>query len=343
TLHRVAATDGEAAALALAAGIDVELPSVAAYGEPLREEVRAGRVPEEHVDRAVLRVLTQKAELGLLDADWSPETEAAPEFDTPVQRETALDLARESVVLLENSSGILPLNRDSRVALIGPLADDPHAMLGCYSFPLHVGVRHPEIEMGIDIPTIRTALTAALSAEPLHAAGCDVMLPGREGFAAAVDAARDAEVAIVVVGDRAGLFGKGTSGEGCDAADLRLPGEQHDLVEAVLATGTPTVLLVLSGRPYALGDFAGRATMVQAFFPGQLGGQAIAEVLTGTVNPSGHLPVSIPREPGAQPATYLVPPLGSAQAPSNLDPTALYGFGHGLSYGELTWGELTCD
>src|SRR5690606_12780325 len=130
TLHRVAATDGEAAALALAAGIDVELPSVAAYGEPLREEVRAGRVPEEHVDRAVLRVLTQKAELGLLDADWSPETEAAPEFDTPVQRETALDLARESVVLLENSSGILPLNRDSRVALIGPLADDPHAMLG---------------------------------------------------------------------------------------------------------------------------------------------------------------------------------------------------------------------
>ncbi|MGM7670736.1 glycoside hydrolase family 3 N-terminal domain-containing protein [Microbacterium sp. A93] len=344
TMHRVAATDGEAAALALAAGIDVELPSVAAYGEPLVDAVRTGLVDEALVDRAAIRVLTQKAQLGLLDPDWAPEIDETPDFDTPAQQETALKLAQESIVLLENSAGILPLSPASRVAVIGPLAEDAFAMLGCYSFPLHVGVRHPDVEVGIEIPSVREALEAAHAGEIAHARGCDVMEPGREGFADAVAAARSADIAIVVVGDRAGLFGRGTSGEGCDAADLRLPGEQHALVEAVLESGTPVVVLVLSGRPYALGEFTGRAgAMVQAFFPGQRGGQAIAEVLTGVVNPSGHLPVGIPRLPGSQPSTYLAPPLGLADAPSDIDPTPLFAFGHGLSYGELTWGAVAAS
>jgi len=129
---------------------------------------------------------------------------------------------------------------------------------------------------------------------------------------------------VVVVGDKAGLFGRGTSGEGCDASDLQLPGEQAGLIEALLATKTPVVVLVLSGRPYALGAFADRAgAMVQTFFPGQLGGQAIAEVLEGTVNPSGHLPVGIPRDTGSQPSTYLSPPLGLRSEVSNIDPTPL--------------------
>ncbi|MGN8026353.1 glycoside hydrolase family 3 N-terminal domain-containing protein [Microbacterium sp. 22242] len=341
TLHRVAGTDGQAAGLALAAGIDVELPSVSAFGAPLREAVRSGAVDEALVDRAAERVLSQKAELGLLDADWEPEAPTALEFDTAAQRETALSLARESIVLADNPTGILPLRPGARLALVGPVADDPLAMLGCYSFPLHVGVHHPEHEIGIDIPSVLSALQAEHPGAIAYAAGCDVMRPGREGFAAAVAAAAVADVAVVAVGDRAGLFGRGTSGEGCDAADLRLPGEQHDLIEAVLATGTPTVILVLSGRPYALGAFAGRAAaVVQAFFPGQRGGQAIAEVLTGTVNPSGHLPIGIPRHPGSQPAGYLAPPLGRADAPSNIDPTPLYPFGHGLSYGALSWGRV---
>ncbi len=343
TLQRVAGTDGEAAALALAAGIDVELPSVLAYGEPLIEAVRSGAVAEDLVDRALRRVLTQKIELGLLDPGWSPEPTVAPALDGPAQRATALRLAREAVVLLENAGGVLPLRDGASLAVVGPLADDPYAMLGCYSFPAHVGVHHPDAGLGIEIPTVLAALRSAHGAAVSHAPGCDVKAPGREGFAAAVDAAAAADVAVVVVGDLAGLFGRGTSGEGCDAPDLRLPGEQQALVEAVLATGTPVVVLVLSGRPYALGAFAGRAAaLVQTFFPGQQGGVAIAEVLTGAVQPSGHLPVGIPRDPGSQPSTYLAPPLGRRTEVSNLDPTPLFGFGHGAGYAELTWGTVTC-
>ncbi|GEL46187.1 beta-glucosidase [Cellulomonas hominis] len=344
TLQRVAGSDGEAAGRALAAGVDVELPSVHTYGEPLIEAVRAGQVPEALVDRALRRVLTQKVELGLLDPAWSPDVAGEPELDGPEQRATALRLAQEAVVLLENAGGTLPLRPDARLAVLGPLADDPYAMLGCYSFPAHVGVHHPEHPMGIEIPTVLAALRAAHAGDVTHAPGCAVQEPGRDGFAEAVALAAAADVAVVAVGDQAGLFGRGTSGEGNDVADLRLPGEQHALVEAVLATGTPVVVLVLSGRPYALGAFAGRAgALVQTFFPGQQGGPAIAGVLTGAVDPSGHLPVGIPRDPGSQPSTYLAPPLGRRTEVSHLDPTPLFAFGHGTSYAEPDWGEVTCD
>ncbi len=147
---------------------------------------------------------------------------------------------------------------------------------------------------------------------------------------------------MLAVGDLASLFGRGTSGEGCDAADLRLPGVQAELVEAVLATGTPTVLVVVSGRPYALGDFAERcAAVVQAFLPGEEGGQAIAGVLSGRINPSGHLPVGVPRIAGGGPGTYLAPPLGQySEGVSNIDPTPLYPFGHGRSYTGFEYSDL---
>ncbi|GMA33256.1 glycoside hydrolase family 3 N-terminal domain-containing protein [Litorihabitans aurantiacus] len=344
TLHRVAATDGEAAALALTAGIDVELPSVHAYGEPLLAALRDGLVGTETVDRALRRVLTQKIELGLLDPGWTPEVDGAIDLDPPAHRALALELAREAVVLLANDGGALPLRPGARLAVVGPLADDPYAMLGCYSFPAHVGVHHPHQEVGIEIPTVLAELRRQHDGEVTHAPGCDVKAPGREGFADAVARASEADVAVVVVGDQAGLFGRGTSGEGCDAADLRLPGEQHALVEAVLGTGTPVVVLALAGRPYAFGAFADRAAaIVQTFFPGQAGGTAIAEVLTGAVNPSGHLPVGVPRDPGSQPSTYLAPPYGLRTEVSNLDPTPLYPFGHGRSYAEATWGEVTAS
>lgn len=342
TQHRIAATDGEAAALALTAGIDVELPSVFAYGEPLIEAVRSGDLEESVVDRALRRVLAQKAALGLLDPDWTPEVDGDVALDNAAHHQVALQLAREAVVLLANDGGALPLAPGARLAVVGPLADDPYAMLGCYSFPAHVGVHHPDRDMGIEIGSVLDALRAQHDGEITHAHGCDVKEPGREGFTEAVAAASAADVAIVVVGDQAGLFGRGTSGEGCDAADLRLPGEQQALVEAVLETGTPVVVLSLAGRPYAFGAFADRAAaLVQTFFPGQLGGQATAEVLTGAVNPSGHLPVGIPRDPGSQPSTYLAPPYGRRNAVSNIDPTPLYPFGHGRSYAEATWGEVT--
>jgi beta-glucosidase len=149
---------------------------------------------------------------------------------------------------------------------------------------------------------------------------------------------------VAVLGDRAGLFGRGTSGEGCDAADLRLPGVQADLLDALLETGTPVVVVLLTGRPYALGAVAGRAAaIVQAFFPGQRGGQAVAEVLAGVTNPSGRLPVSVPANPGGQPGTYLAEPLARRTGVSSVDPTPLYAFGHGLSYTSFGWDDVRLD
>jgi beta-xylosidase len=161
------------------------------------------------------------------------------------------------------------------------------------------------------------------------------------GFAEAVEVASRADVCIAALGDRAGLFGRGTSGEGCDVEDLRLPGVQGELLDALIATGTPVVLVMLSGRPYALGAHADRlAAVIQAFFPGEEGGSAVAGVLTGRVNPSGRLPVSIPRTPGGQPSTYLAPPLGQRSEVSTVDPTPLYPFGHGLSYTTFSWDDV---
>jgi beta-xylosidase len=348
TTHRTAGSPAEAGGLALAAGIDVELPAQRCYGTPLLKAVQSGEVPEERVDRAVLRVLTQKAELGLLDSDWSPEPGALAngaarvELDPPQMREAARLLAEESVVLLANGGGggeerpALPLSPTARVALIGPLADDPAAMLGCYTFPRHVGVSHPELPMGVEIPTLMAALRTELPGADIAYVKDVEDLPGQ--------AAEGAEVCVVVAADRSGLFGRGTSGEGCDAVDLELPDEQGDLVDAALATGLPVVLVLLTGRPYALGRWAGRlAAVVQAFFPGEEGGGAVAGVLSGRVNPSGRLPIGVPRHAGAQPYAYLAPPLGQRGDASNIDPTPLYPFGHGLSYTTFAWEQAAAD
>ncbi|HET6301085.1 glycoside hydrolase family 3 C-terminal domain-containing protein, partial [Microbacterium sp.] len=148
----------------------------------------------------------------------------------------------------------------------------------------------------------------------------------------------------VALGDRAGLFGRGTSGEGCDAADLSLPGAQQDLLEAVIGTGTPTIATLLSGRPYALGSAVDRAAaIVAAFFAGEEGTPAIAGVLSGRVNPSGRLPVSIPADPGAQPSTYLAAPLARKTGVSNIDPSPAFAFGHGLGYSPFVWSDAAAS
>lgn len=338
TMHRIAADYGEAGARALTAGIDVELPDTLCYGEPLAALVRAGTVSEDLVDRAVRRVLHQKAELGLLDADFTPEVdiEEPIDLDPPANRALARELAEQSIILLDNREGLLPLAADTAsIALVGPCADDANAFFGCYSFPNHVLPHHPGHDNGIEALSLLDALATELPRALIsYEQGCPVKDTDRAGIDAAVEAARRAQVCVAVVGDRAGLFGLGTSGEGCDAEDLSLPGVQGELVEALLATGTPVVLLAVSGRPYALGAYADRAAaVVQAFFPGEEGGPALAGVLSGRTAPSGRLPVQIPRTPGGQPGTYLHAPLGgNTEGVSNLDPTPAYPFGHGLSY-----------
>jgi beta-xylosidase len=245
------------------------------------------------------------------------------------------------VVLLSNS-GVLPLRRDLRLAVVGPQADATSAMLGCYSFPLHVGASFPEIPLGVEIPTVLDAIRE-LGFDAVHAEGCPVLGGTDADLAAAVEAARDADVCVAVLGDLAGLFGRGTSGEGCDVADLRLPGRQGELLEALIGTGTPVVLVLLVGRPYEISDQIDRlAAVVCGFFPGEEGGPAVAGVLAGTVNPSGRLPISFPRTGAGQPATYLAAPLAARSEVSNVDPTALFGFGHGLSYAPADWRPAAC-
>ncbi|MFE4949509.1 glycoside hydrolase family 3 N-terminal domain-containing protein [Leifsonia sp. NPDC056665] len=338
TMHRVAADRGEAAELALSAGIDVELPTGDAFLAPLAERIRAGLTDEALVDRAVLRLLAQKEELGLLDETFE-EPPASVDLDSPEHRALALRLAEESLVLLTND-GALPLEGDraaARIAVVGPNSDAAEALMGCYSFANHVLAHHPEVPLGFELPSVLEALGEEFpAAELVHARGCDVEGDDRSGIVSAVSAAADADVAVVVVGDRAGLFGRGTVGEGNDVESLELPGVQRELVEAVVRTGTPTVVIVLSGRPYAI-DWAiggpdAPAAVLQAFFPGEEGGRAIAAVLSGRVAPSGHLPVSLPRSAGAQPFSYLHPLLGGPSDVTSADSTPILPFGHGLSY-----------
>ena len=343
-LHGVAADLGDAAGQALAAGVDIELPTGDAFLAPLADAVRAGRVDEALVDRAVLRALLQKAELGLLDATFDDEPPSGVDLDSPEHRRIAARLAEESVVLLSND-GTLPLAAPGRVAVIGPNADRYDALFGCYSFINHVLAHHPEAEVGLEVRTVREALATELPTSSIvFERGCAVDDDDTSGIAAAVDAARAAEVAVVVVGDHAGLFGRGTVGEGCDRDDLELPGVQRGLVDAVLETGTPVVLVLLTGRPYAVDWALSRAAaVVQAFFPGEEGGPAIAGVLSGRVNPSGHLPVSLPRSAGAQPYSYLHPALGGDGDVTNLSSVPALPFGHGLSYTTFVHDELTIE
>ena len=223
--------------------------------------------------------------------------------------------------------------------MLGPNADDPSALFGCYSFANHVLAQHPDVPLGLSVPSVLDALRSEREGvEVVHARGCDVDTDDTSGFGAALEAADGADAVVVVLGDRAGLFGRGTSGEGCDADSLALPGAQQQLLDAVLATGTPTIVVLFAGRPYALGAaVTGAAAIVQTFFPGEEGTGAVAGVLSGRVNPSGRLPVSVPAHAGSQPSTYLAAPLARKNGVSNVDPTAAFSFGHGIGYAGFAW------
>jgi beta-xylosidase len=372
-LHRTAGSKAQAAAQALAAGIDVELPTPDCFGPPLIAALEAGEVDMALVDRALERVLLQKCELGLLDPDWSPEppilAEADQRLDDDESRALAGRLARRSMVLLRNEDGALPLAPGGRLAVVGPRAHVADAAFGCYSFPRHIGVHHPDVALGIEARTVLEALqadpagyriayaqgcpipdtessvrlraerAAAEGAAPADAEDDEALQElGDRQIAEAVAAAREAEVCVAVLGDVSGLFGNGTSGEGCDSSDLRLPGRQGELLEALLATGTPVVLVLLVGRPYELSRYADRlAAVVCGFLPGEEGANALADVLSGRVDPAGRLPVGFPAEGANQPSTYLTATLGLRSDVSTVDPTPLYPFGHGLSYNPAAW------
>lgn len=333
THHRVAPTKGVAAAKALLAGMDQELPSFDCYAE-LPPLVEAGVVPEVNVDLAVRRVLRHKFALGLFEQPYVDTGAVAAAFGTASARALARRAAVESIVLLDDADGLLPLDAGSlrRIAVVGPAADDPRLLEGDYHYPAHLEIIYGDrsgttaeqaggadllpqaggaFEPGPYLPDIVTPLEGLRAAvlgseiEVVHAPGCDVTGDDRSGFALAVRAAADADVAIVCVGGRSGLLPSATVGETRDATDLGLTGVQLELVQEVAATGTPTVAVVVSGRVHTLAEVeaAADATLL-AWVPGIEGGSALADVLLGAIAPSGRLPVSLPRHVGQLPVHY---------------------------------------
>lgn len=366
-LHRVAEGPTEAAAAALSAGLDVELPRPQCFREGLPEALARGLVDEAAIDRAVQRVLRLKFALGLFESPYVDAGAAA--LDLPEERELARRVAEKSITLLAND-GVLPLDPQAvRLALIGPNADDPMALFGNYSFYSHVAALFedappPRVETVLDV------IRARLGAERVsYAQGCAILSPrsklevknaqpgglpdlgggderlswDESGFAAAVAAASKADVAIVVVGDRAGFMRRGTVGEGTDAADLSLPGLQEGLLEAVLDTGTPTVVVLLNGRPPAIPRIAERAAaIVEAWFPGQAGAGAIADALFGDLNPGGKTTVTFSRGAGVQPCFYNHHALARGMPPlPAYEP--VFAFGHGLSYTRFEYSQLAIE
>ncbi|WP_254666543.1 glycoside hydrolase family 3 N-terminal domain-containing protein [Humibacillus sp. DSM 29435] len=352
SMHRVAVDVDDAGAQSLSAGLDVELPDTLGFGQHLADRVARGDLDEQLVDRAARRVLRQKIRLGLLDPGWTPEGSAAGadrvELDSAANRQLARRLAERSVVLLDAGTA-LPLTGPGRtspatIAVVGPTAADARTFMGCYAFPNHVLPRYPARGLGVAVPTLVDALASELpEARVTFTQGCAIDDNDRTGFEAALASAQEADLCVVAVGDLAGLFGQGTSGEGCDAADLSLPGVQGELVAALIASGTPVVVVVVSGRPYALGEVAeGAAALVQAFMPGEEGAGALAGILSGRVQPTGKLPVQVPRIAGGGPSTYLQPPLGlGGGGISTLDPTPLFAFGFGSSYTRFEVSDLS--
>jgi beta-glucosidase len=348
--HGVVGSLADAALKALKAGVDVELPTGDALrAEGVVEAFTEGSDALAALDTAVGRVLMQKEQFGLLDIDGEIArlekllAEAPESLDPAEHRAVARRLAEESVILLDNK-GILPVEpgKVAKIAVVGPNADRQSALFGCYSFVNHVLMHNPDVPSKIEAPTILEAIKAEYpDAEVTYALGCTVRDEDRSGFDEAIAAAKAADVVFCVVGDQAGLFGKGTSGEGCDTDSLDLPGVQTELVEALLETGTDLVLVPITGRPYAIGALTERAqATVQAFFPGEEGSAAVAGVLSGRINPSGHLPVSVPRTLGVLPYSYLHPKLGDPSSVSSIDTTPQFSFGHGLSYTSFTMTDL---
>ncbi|MEN3537398.1 glycoside hydrolase family 3 N-terminal domain-containing protein [Microbispora sp. ZYX-F-249] len=365
--HRFAEDKRQAAAAALTAGTDVELPATDAYADALARALDAGEVGEGEVDEAVARVLRHKFELGLFENPYVDETAVAVTVNAERHREVALETARRSLVLLKNE-GILPLRPAAgTVALIGPNADSARHLLGDYSFAAHVEsllearerkgllgqtMTVPddlEMEESTDgVPTVRDELTARLGDRVRYAHGCDVIDASRDGFGEAVAAAAAADVAVLVLGDRSGLTTRATTGESRDRSSLELPGVQEDLVRAVVATGTPVVAVLVAGRPVG-GDFLHEecAAVLMAWLPGQTGARAIAEVLLGEVNPSGKLPISYPRSVGQIPVFYGHKVSGGRShwhgdyVDSPVSPR--YPFGHGLGYAPFVVENVTLD
>lgn len=345
----VARDQKQAGQMALQAGVDMDITYEPAYMAPLVESVENGEIPESLVDRAVRRVLELKFRLGLFEHAYADLAVAQKVVHSAEHQQLALEVAREGIVLLKNDSHALPLRKDLKsIAVIGPDADNGWSQLGDYS-PSQIPFKLTTILDGIKAKV-------APQTKVLYAHGCDV-IGGKQDFSQAVEAARQSEVAIVVVGENPNNAGKGnvpaTDGEAFDVASLNLTGLQEDLVKAIQATGKPVVLVLVNGRPLSIPWEAEHLpAIVEAWEPGELGGTAVADVLFGDYNPSGRLAITVPRSSGQLPAYYNFKPskeywIKKAWSKDggyvDMPGTPLYSFGHGLSYTDFRYSNLRID
>ncbi|MEU5954690.1 glycoside hydrolase family 3 N-terminal domain-containing protein [Streptomyces sp. NPDC047525] len=335
-LVRLAGDPVAAGALALGAGTDLSLWD--GCFPRLAEAVERGLISEDALDAAVARVLALKFRLGLFERPYVDETA----HHRPQQAELSERLARESVVLLSHDGSTLPLAEPSRIAVIGPNADALPQQLGDYTAPQRPGTGLTVLD-GI-------RAVAPPGTEVAYARGCDLVGGDQGGVAEAVALAAGADTAVLVLGgssareadtrfdsNGAAVVASGapagmTCGEGVDLAELALPDGQLALLDAVAATGTPVVVVLVQGRPHAVPELSGRARAVLcAWYPGPWGGRAVADVLFGRAEPVGRLPVSVPRSAAQLPVFYNAKDHGY-RGYVDQPATALHAFGHGLSY-----------
>lgn len=336
--HGIAETPAQAAALALKAGVDMDMAG-GVYAGHLREAVSADRSLLPYLDQAVGRVLATKARLGLFDDPFrfGDAAREKAELNSPTHRAIAGEAARKAIVLLKNDGDLLPLPAGKRVAVIGALADDASSALGSWRARGQVA----------DVKTLLAALRetgAAIDYQPGAAPRGD----DASGIPAAVAAARAADVVLLVIGED-----YDHSAESRSRSDITLPGVQSQLAQAVLATGKPVVVVLMNGRPIALAEILGKAgAAIETWFLGVESGPAIVDVLTGKVSPAGRLPAGLPRNSGTSPTFYAHNPTGRPADPDLLKDTAryhdvevgpLYPFGHGLSYASFAYADLALD
>lgn len=338
--HGVAATPAAAASIALNAGVDVDLHS-GTYLATLPELVRKGVVSTAEIDTAVRRVLEAKYRLGLFSDPFRYGSAAKAQAVTRSPQHVALarQAARESMVLLRNRHATLPLKRQGRIAVIGPLADVRRDLLGSMQamgrasdvVSVLAGIRH----------------SAGHAVTVTYAKGVDVDGDDRSGIAAAVSAAQQADVAVLVLGESVDMIGEGHS-----RSRIGLPGRQLDLAKAVQATSTPVVVVLISGRPLAIPWLDTHvAAILEAWVPGDEGGNAVADLLFGDANPSGKLPMIFPRDVGQIPIYYAHLPTGRPDDTGDqywshhidVPNTPPYPFGYGLSYTDFAFGPVHLD